>query len=201
MAYSAPFQINSINCLAVVRRVISKVGWPFCGQNDFEYFVNFGRILFVSIKAEFLYYGLSVWTSSALFSAKTWKGRHWPPKWQKMPVHLELSDQRPNEWVLWCLHHHNLKTSFPTQQIPAFQLWVVWKGLSFENEWLIQWEHRLQILCLVVLFCLKPILVSVIAPKEFLWLKSFIFLLNWECFLSKLRMLPLWMPDVRRRVL
>lgn len=124
MAYSAPFQINSINCLAVVRRVISKVGWPFCGQNDFEYFVNFGRILFVSIKAEFLYYGLSVWTSSALFSAKTWKGRHWPPKWQKMPVHLELSDQRPNEWVLWCLHHHNLKTSFPTQQIPAFQLWV-----------------------------------------------------------------------------
>lgn len=41
-----------------------------------------------------------------------------------MPVHLELSDQRPNEWILWCLHHHNLKTSFPTQQIPAFQLWV-----------------------------------------------------------------------------
>ena len=106
-----------------------------------------------------------------------------------MLVHLELSDQIPNEWVPWCLHHHYVKLFISHSADTCLSaVSRAWKGLSFENEWFIPCERKLQILCLFVLFCLKPILVAVTAPKEFLWLKSFIFLLNWECCLCGYQM-------------
>lgn len=112
----------------------------------------------------------------------------------KMLVHLELSDQRPNEWVLWCLHHqlkNSISHSADSTCLSAVSR--VWKGLSFENEWLIQWEWDCKSFALLSYFVLNQCGIGFSNCSKGILMIKIIYIF------VKLRMFPLWMPDVRRR--
>lgn len=40
------------------------------------------------------------------------------PKWPKLPVYLEFSDQKSPEGILYCLHYHNIDPFILLQRIP-----------------------------------------------------------------------------------
>lgn len=106
------------------------------------------------------------------------------PKWQRLTVYLEFSDQTPNEGILYCLHHRNLNLfihhSTDTHLCAVSGVWKRWPlNLKMRTSESFNIHVKVDDRFFDFLYCLKAVLIAVTVPKFLL--KSFTLLLKRKC--------------------
>lgn len=143
---------------------------PWCGEDGFEYLPDIWKNSFSKPKQNFFNKDYVSELPQHYSVPRPEKEYVDLPKWQKLPVYLEFSDQNSHGRLLCCLHHHNLNlfiypsTDTRLSAVSEFRKCCPWNRKRRMSD-LFNIHVKVDYKCSAFLFGLKAILAAVTAPK------------------------------------